>query len=120
GRSPHDIAHSVEAFRSLVHPDDLSAMVTAADAFAAGRPRTYDLEFRMAHADGSWRWVHSRGRALSRDADGRPTRVAGLHTDVTERREAEEQLRESHAALAVSEARYRALVEGATSPPLKS
>lgn len=118
GRSPHDIAHSVEAFRSLVHPDDLSAMVAAADAYAAGRARTYDLEFRMAHADGSWRWVHSRGRALSRDADGRPTRVAGLHSDVTERRVAEEQLRASHAALAVSEARYRALVEGATIPAL--
>ncbi|CAN5912641.1 hypothetical protein BH11GEM1_BH11GEM1_02150 [soil metagenome] len=113
GRSPHDIAHTVEAFRSLVHPDDRTAMVAAAEAYAAGRSRSYDVEFRMAHSDGSWRWVHSRGRALSRDADGHPTRVAGLHTDVTERRLAEEHLRESHAALVASEARYRALVEGA-------
>ncbi len=115
GRSPHDIAHSVDAFRSLVHPADLPGMVAAAEAYAAGQARTYDVEIRMAHTDGSWRWVHSRGRALSRDADGRPTRVAGLHTDVTDRRLAEEQLRESHAALASSEARYRAIVEGATS-----
>lgn len=120
GRSPHDIAHSVDAFRSLVHPDDLSGMVSAADAYAAGRARTYDVEFRMAHTDGSWRWVHSRGRALSRDADGHPTRVAGLHTDVTERRLAEERLRDSHAALAASEARYRALVEGAIPTAMKA
>lgn len=115
GRAPHDIAHSLKAFRALVHPDDAAAMVQAADAYAAGRARSYDVEFRMAHTDGSWRWVHSRGRALSRDADGRPTRVAGLHTDVTERRAAEDQLRESHAALAASEALYHALVEGAAS-----
>ena len=115
GRSPHDIAHSVDAFRSLVHPADLPGMVAAAEAYAAGQARTYDVEIRMAHTDGSWRWVHSRGRALSRDADGRPTRVAGLHTDVTDRRLAEEQLRESHAALASSEAHYRAIVEGVIS-----
>lgn len=89
GRAPDDIAPSFDAFAALVHPDDLATTRTAIDDYLAGRTRVYEAEFRMRHANGTWRWVHSRGRALSRDADGRPARVAGLHTDVTGRHEAE-------------------------------
>jgi PAS domain S-box-containing protein len=113
GRAPEDIATSLEDFAKLVHPDDLPATREALDAYVSLRTRSYDIELRMRHVDGSWRWIHSRGRALARDADGRPTRMAGLHSDVTDRREAQERLKESHDALLSSDARLRALVESA-------
>lgn len=99
GRAPDDIAPSFEAFAALVHPDDVAATRAAIDDYLAGRTRVYEAEFRMRHANGAWRWVHARGRALSRDADGRPTRIAGLHTDVTGRRDAEASARRRLAEL---------------------
>lgn len=99
GRAPDDIAPNFEAFAALVHPDDLAPTRAAIDDYLAGRTRVYEAEFRMRHASGAWRWVHSRGRALARDADGRPTRIAGLHTDVTGRREAEASARRRLAEL---------------------
>ena len=47
----------------------------------------------MRHADGSWRWVLTRGLAIRETTGGRPTRMAGSLSDITERRRAEHQLR---------------------------
>src|SRR5205085_2638544 len=51
----------------------------------------FEIEHRMLHADGGYRWMLSRGMA-TRDENGRAMRMAGSQTDVTVRREAEEQL----------------------------
>ena len=48
----------------------------------------YEAQFRMLHKDGTIRWIPARGAAL-RNADGTPYRMAGSHTDVTERRRTE-------------------------------
>jgi PAS domain S-box-containing protein len=81
------------AFYSFVHPDDRDA-VRAASAAAIAGERMYDIEHRILRPDGTVRWVHERAQ-IGRDAAGRALRLIGTVQDVTERRQLEDQLRQS-------------------------
>lgn len=66
-----------------LHPDDRAMVKEATDNFIAGRLPDYDLQFRLRHKNGSYRWIHTRG-ALLRDPSGHPTRFLGLNLDITD------------------------------------
>ena len=84
-------------WQRLVHPEDAAALRAGGEALMRAGART--LEFRMRHADGSWRWVRDRALVLH-DAAGRRCGIGGISQDVTERREAERRLHASRAQLA--------------------
>jgi diguanylate cyclase (GGDEF)-like protein len=54
-----------------------------------GLTPSYVNEHRIRCKDGSWKWIVSRGMVISRDAQGRPLRMTGTHTDITDRKNAE-------------------------------
>ena len=90
----YDEAYTVEhvdAWFELVHPDDVNRLRAEIDAHLAGRSPHFESEHRIRHADGDWRWVLSRGVA-TRDDAGEPERMAGSLSDITARRNAEQQL----------------------------
>jgi two-component system CheB/CheR fusion protein len=87
-----DAPVTTDAFVATVHADDQAA-VRAALAGALERGEPFHAEVRVPLADGGVRWVESRGEA-TRDAGGRPVRLAGMAMDVTARKAAEEALRE--------------------------
>ncbi|MEQ1636197.1 MAG: PAS domain S-box protein [Methylococcales bacterium] len=66
-----------------LHPDDRVLVMAASENFIAGRLPSYELEFRLRHKNGSYRWIHSRA-ALLRDQENRPTRMLGINLDVTD------------------------------------
>ena len=86
---------------SIVHPDDYARVDTAA---MRTREDSFDLEYRMIAADGRVVWVHDVSTEIEDTAPNEPRAWQGFLTDVTAKRQAEEQLRDS-------EERYRALVE---------
>jgi PAS domain S-box-containing protein len=86
-------AIDIDRWHALVHPDDLPAVLRDLDAHLAGGRDRYASEYRIRTPDGEWRWLLARGRIISHDGQGRPARVVGTCTDVTERRKAEETLR---------------------------
>ena len=90
GRPPPAQGLSESAWEALVHPDDLSLARRRFAALHAGETEGYEVELRLRHAAGHWVWVRSQGRALERDAEGRPLAVAGTHLDLTEQRRAAE------------------------------
>ena len=97
---------------SLVHPDDLSIVHTRTESeAAASTDGQFEVEFRMRHKAGYWVWVQSRGKITERDATGTPTRFAGTHLDITQRRLLDDKLKQAHAAALESEARFRSLTE---------
>jgi formate hydrogenlyase transcriptional activator len=97
GLGPQGLPGNRDAFYALVHPDDReelkSRVAQAMDDLSA-----YDVEYRIVRPDGTVRWIASRGQALP-DADGRPLRIVGLATDVTEHKQSEEALRVTLAEL---------------------
>jgi len=91
GYGDREIDNVMEEWMSLIHPDDYQAASNALKDYLEGRTPEFCLEYRLRHQDGSYRWVLTRG-ACFRDDDGNPHRMAGSHTDITERKLAEQQL----------------------------
>jgi PAS domain S-box-containing protein len=82
-----------EGWMSIIHPDDQERVLKAwRDSVANGTP--YEQEERHRRADGTYRWVLSRGVPL-RDAEGRIVRWYGTNTDIEDRKRAEQELRQS-------------------------
>ncbi|MEK7708586.1 MAG: PAS domain S-box protein [Pseudomonadota bacterium] len=78
-------------FFELIHPDDKASVVQAiTNHFEKHAP--YRVEMRLRHKNGSYRWVLSRGEAV-RDADGKAVRMVGSITDITDLKQAEENLK---------------------------
>jgi PAS domain S-box-containing protein len=91
GYRDEELSNHEASFFELIHPDDKAPVAETLRRHFEERQR-YEIEMRLRHKDGSYRWVLSRGEAL-RDAAGRPVRMVGAITDITERKRAEEELR---------------------------
>ncbi|MCW3038799.1 MAG: hypothetical protein JWM31_704 [Solirubrobacterales bacterium] len=92
GLSP-EIESTTELWASLVHEDDRQGLRDQAEAHERHPDRSFEHEYRMRHADGTYRWVLVRGVAV-RDAEGNILRVAGSMGDITARKLAAEQMRQ--------------------------
>ena len=90
-----DLPPDFETDLATIHPDDRPLVEEAIRSYLAGETSRYEVECRVRRKDGSYRWILSRGVAV-RDAGGKPIRFVGIVIDITERRRAEEAVRESN------------------------
>lgn len=97
GYADDEIGHSLEEWSSRVHPDDLPRCRIDLQRHFEGETPVYCNEHRERARDGSWRWILAQGIVASRTPDGKPARVVGTHTDMTERHEAELSMQQSEA-----------------------
>jgi len=102
GYADYEVENTLTGWERLLHPDDRARALEVIRAYFSGQTATYQLEHRLRHKDGTYRWILARGVAL-RDAQGNPVRMAGSHVDLTERKQAEEQLHAAYAELARSQ-----------------
>ena len=94
GYDDHEFPNDYSAWNSRLHPDDVEATMAAVQGFLDERRSAYDIEFRLLHKDGSWRWILARADVV-RDDTGRPIRMMGCHLYITDRRISEEAIHRS-------------------------
>jgi diguanylate cyclase (GGDEF)-like protein/PAS domain S-box-containing protein len=92
GYAEHEFPDTGAAWVEHLHPDDKDRVVSTVREYFAGTQPFYVVEFRMRCMDGSWKWILARGKLVSRDAEGNPLQIIGTHTDISERKQADEQL----------------------------
>jgi PAS domain S-box-containing protein len=95
GYGPGEFPRTLDAWASSVHPEDIERTMAEIQAHLEGRA-LYVAEYRVRRKDGVYRWWTARG-AAARTPDGKPIRLIGSITDITERKRAEESIaRERH------------------------
>ncbi len=99
GYAPNEFPQKYTSWRERVHPDDLPTAEAAIKTYLSGHSERFDTEFRFRHWNGSWTWIRRQGKIVERDQNGTPLRMIGTHTNITERKRAEETLQENQAFL---------------------
>ena len=97
GYTYEEIKHTAQQWLDFIHPDDREKAWNSINAVLEGRSSAHNIEYRMLHKDGSIRWILDQANVMQRDINGKPTRMSGTHTDVTERKNLELELeRQAH------------------------
>jgi len=86
---------NIQTWLDLCHPDDLERSNQALERHFSNETDFYDCECRMRHKQGHWVWVHDCGQVVQWTSDNKPLRMLGTHSDITDRKQAEENLRNS-------------------------
>ncbi|OPY83087.1 MAG: Phytochrome-like protein cph2 [Syntrophorhabdus sp. PtaU1.Bin153] len=92
GCAGDEIGSSPEEWLKRIHPEDEDQVNTLLNAHVQGISPHFEAEHRIMHKDGTYRWVLTRGLAV-RDDEGKPYRMAGSLSDITDRKYAQDQLR---------------------------
>ncbi len=92
GFAEHEFPGKGSAWVEHLHPEDKDRVLTCIGDYFAGKDAAYVVEFRLRCKDGSWKWILARGMLVSRDEKGNPLRMIGTHTDISARKQAEEQI----------------------------
>jgi len=93
GYEADEVPAGIDAWEALTHNLDVKRLRVAVNRHYRGDTPHVDVEYRVRARNGEWRWLQTHGRIVSRDAQGQPTRMAGTHRDITERRRADEMMR---------------------------
>ncbi|MBS0013262.1 MAG: PAS domain S-box protein, partial [Desulfobacterales bacterium] len=106
GYADHELENHLDQWKNRIHPEDYNRVMEANRIFYDSKDmHQFEVEYRLRHKDGTYRWILGRAACI-RDRNGNPVRLAGAHTDITEKKEAENTLRQS-------EEKYRLIFENA-------
>jgi PAS domain S-box-containing protein len=95
GYSPDEFEETNAKWSERMHPDDREPVSATYKAYVNGEISNYKVEFRQRTKNNEWKWILSIGKIVEWDENGQPLRMLGTHTDISDRKQAELDLRES-------------------------
>lgn len=99
GYTSEDIPNSAKVLFEIMHPEDKERARKKLRDHLEGNTPFYKAEFRALTKSGEWKWILSRGRIVSRSADGTPLRIVGTHTDISGRISSQREIEKLEAKL---------------------
>jgi two-component system sensor histidine kinase/response regulator len=103
GYEPGELPMKLETWVNLMHPDDKKTIVPEVESYVKNA-QPYEVEFRLKTKDGNWKWISGRGKSYKKDKNGISHRAVGVHIEITERKQAEDQIRKLSIAMEQSPA----------------
>ena len=107
GYDANELPQAFSTWDRLIHPEDKAWVMERLNAHLADSSIPYQFDYRVLTKSGTWKWIANYGKVVARDENGTALRMTGTHRDVSERKRAEEALRES-------EQRYLGIIEDQT------
>lgn len=84
GFTKNELKNDFSDWVSRIHPDDRKKMQDLVTAHIQSRNLDHDSQYRIRDSEGNYRWIMAKGRLVSFDEEGKPLRMIGTHTDITE------------------------------------
>lgn len=84
GFEKNEIESTHHTWQSLIHPEDFENALSNLEVYLEGNSDQYNVSYRMQHKLGHYIWVYDTGQIIERDQNGKPTRMLGLHLDITD------------------------------------
>lgn len=108
GYKPDEMEEVARVWSDLVHPEDMPHTNENLQAHIDNKTPVFEVEQRLRTKSGDWKWILSRGKIVSRNANGAPLRMTGTHTDISQRVAFQEALIQKNMELEASEEEIRA------------
>jgi diguanylate cyclase (GGDEF)-like protein/PAS domain S-box-containing protein len=92
GYEPNEFEPSIQGWQSLLHPDDIDRVTKTVNEHLE-KAQPFEVDFRMRTKSGTWHWILGRGKVVAKTDSGKAKRMVGVHWDITERKQMEEEIR---------------------------
>jgi diguanylate cyclase (GGDEF)-like protein/PAS domain S-box-containing protein len=99
GYEPHSFVETNANWLDRMHPRDREGVYQIYKEYIGGLRKDYQVEFRQLTQQGKWKWILSLGKVIEWDPQGRPMRMLGTHTDISDRKAKELALQQNEEAL---------------------
>lgn len=99
GFKEHEVPNELNEWRKRIHPQDIDKVDAIIEGHIHNESSFFESEHRLLHADGTYRWILDRGKAVERNKQGIAVRMIGTHVDITERKATEKLLQDRNEEL---------------------
>ncbi|MGN5113096.1 sensor domain-containing diguanylate cyclase [Aeromonas jandaei] len=99
GYEPHSLGNTVFTWESVIHPDDIVAVMAKFDLCLNGSAHEYRAEYRCRTRDGDYLWIEDCGHIIARNPDGSVARMIGAHRNIHASKLLQEQLEQRNSSL---------------------
>ena len=83
GFQREDLANADNIWAYLIHPDDIEKYNEGFSKFLNDKGSKYEFRYRLKNAEGGWTWILDKGHVIEKDENGSPSRLIGVHVDIT-------------------------------------